>query len=68
MKLANVLTFMANERVLMEDAVAGDIIGIHNHGNLHIGDTPDRRRDARLQGHPLLLARTLPRSRGCATR
>jgi peptide chain release factor 3 len=39
MKLANALTFMANERVLMEDAVAGDIIGIHNHGNLHIGDT-----------------------------
>jgi len=39
MKLANVLTFMANERQLMDDAVAGDIIGIHNHGNLHIGDT-----------------------------
>ena len=38
-KLANALTFMANERVLMEDAVAGDIIGIHNHGQLHIGDT-----------------------------
>ncbi|HNC51104.1 MAG TPA: peptide chain release factor 3 [Accumulibacter sp.] len=38
MKLANVLTFMANERLLMADAVAGDIIGIHNHGNLHIGD------------------------------
>ncbi|MBK8894175.1 MAG: peptide chain release factor 3 [Propionivibrio sp.] len=39
MKLANALTFAANERVLMEDAVAGDIIGIHNHGQLHIGDT-----------------------------
>ena len=39
MKLANALTFMANERVLMEDGVAGDIIGIHNHGQLHIGDT-----------------------------
>jgi peptide chain release factor 3 len=39
MKLSNALTFMANERVLMEDAVAGDIIGIHNHGQLHIGDT-----------------------------
>ncbi len=38
-KLANVLTFMANERLLKEEAVAGDIIGIHNHGNLHIGDT-----------------------------
>jgi peptide chain release factor 3 len=39
MKLANALTFMANERVRMEDAVAGDIIGIHNHGQLQIGDT-----------------------------
>jgi peptide chain release factor 3 len=38
-KLANALTFMANERVRSEDAVAGDIIGIHNHGQLQIGDT-----------------------------
>ncbi len=39
MKLGNVLTFMANERVASEDAVAGDIVGIHNHGQLQIGDT-----------------------------
>ncbi len=39
MKLGNALTFMANERVKSEDAVAGDIIGIHNHGQLSIGDT-----------------------------
>ena len=39
MKLGNALTFMANERVKSEDAVAGDIIGIHNHGQLQIGDT-----------------------------
>lgn len=39
MKLGNVHTFMANERVRSEDAVAGDIIGIHNHGQLQIGDT-----------------------------
>jgi peptide chain release factor 3 len=39
MKLGNALTFMANERVMSEDAVAGDIIGIHNHGQLQIGDT-----------------------------
>ncbi len=39
MKLQNALTFMANERVLSQDAVAGDIIGIHNHGQLCIGDT-----------------------------
>ena len=39
MKLGNVMTFMANERVQSQDAVAGDIIGIHNHGQLQIGDT-----------------------------
>jgi len=39
MKIGNALTFMANERVHMDDAVAGDIIGIHNHGQLQIGDT-----------------------------
>jgi len=38
-KLSNVITFMANERVSSDDAVAGDIIGIHNHGQLQIGDT-----------------------------
>ncbi len=38
MKLANAVTFMANERTRMEDAYAGDIIGIHNHGQLQIGD------------------------------
>ncbi len=39
LKLSNVMTFMANERVQSQDAVAGDIIGIHNHGQLQIGDT-----------------------------
>ncbi len=38
-KIANALTFMANERVASAGAVAGDIIGIHNHGQLQIGDT-----------------------------
>ena len=38
-KIANALTFMSNERVSSDDAVAGDIIGIHNHGQLQIGDT-----------------------------
>jgi peptide chain release factor 3 len=39
MKIANAVVFMANERARMDDAVAGDIIGIHNHGQLQIGDT-----------------------------
>ncbi|MCP4002067.1 MAG: peptide chain release factor 3 [Gammaproteobacteria bacterium] len=39
MRIANAQTFMANARKSSEDAVAGDIIGIHNHGQLQIGDT-----------------------------
>jgi peptide chain release factor 3 len=38
MKIANAVVFMANERTRMEEAYAGDIIGIHNHGQLQIGD------------------------------
>ena len=37
-KIANAVVFMANERTRMEEAYAGDIIGIHNHGQLQIGD------------------------------
>jgi peptide chain release factor 3 len=35
----NPLIFFAQDRNLAEDAFAGDIIGIPNHGNLRIGDT-----------------------------
>jgi peptide chain release factor 3 len=39
LRIGNALTFMANQRVSSESAVAGDIIGVHNHGQLQIGDT-----------------------------
>jgi peptide chain release factor 3 len=38
-KIPNPLTFMANERTALEEAVAGDVIGVHNHGQFQIGDT-----------------------------
>jgi peptide chain release factor 3 len=37
--LGNALTFMARTRELVEEAFAGDIIGIPNHGTIKIGDT-----------------------------
>ncbi|MBA4743575.1 MAG: peptide chain release factor 3 [Azoarcus sp.] len=52
MKLANALTFMANERVHKEDGVAGDIIGIHNHGQLQIGDTLSEGENLGFRGIP----------------
>jgi len=39
MKLANALTFMASDREIVERAYPGDVIGIHNHGTVSIGDT-----------------------------
>lgn len=38
-QLRNALTFMAGARELVDEAYAGDIIGIHNHGTVQIGDT-----------------------------
>ncbi|HWG75187.1 MAG TPA: peptide chain release factor 3 [Steroidobacteraceae bacterium] len=39
MKVADALTFMAAEREQAEQAYAGDIIGLHNHGTINIGDS-----------------------------
>ena len=39
MKLANALTFMASDREVAEEAWPGDVIGIHNHSTISIGDT-----------------------------
>ncbi|HAF87880.1 MAG: peptide chain release factor 3 [Legionellaceae bacterium] len=39
MQLNNALTFMAGDRTQIQQAVAGDIIGLHNHGTIRIGDT-----------------------------
>ncbi len=38
-RVADALTFMAAEREQAEEAYAGDIIGLHNHGTINIGDT-----------------------------
>jgi peptide chain release factor 3 len=37
-KIANAITFMARDRDHVEDAFPGDIIGLHNHGTIQIGD------------------------------
>lgn len=38
-KLGDALTFMAADRGHIDEAYAGDIIGLHNHGTIRIGDT-----------------------------
>ncbi|MFT5717437.1 MAG: peptide chain release factor 3 [Oleiphilaceae bacterium] len=38
-RISDAVTFMAGDRTHAEEAFAGDIIGIHNHGTIQIGDT-----------------------------
>jgi peptide chain release factor 3 len=38
-RISDALTFLAGDRALLEEAYAGDIIGLHNHGSIQIGDT-----------------------------
>jgi peptide chain release factor 3 len=52
MRIANAQTFMANARKSSEGAVAGDIIGIHNHGQLQIGDTLTEGEQLNFRGIP----------------
>ncbi|MCM2311877.1 MAG: peptide chain release factor 3 [Steroidobacteraceae bacterium] len=39
MRVADALTFLAADRQHLDEAYAGDIIGLHNHGTINIGDT-----------------------------
>jgi peptide chain release factor 3 len=52
MAIHNPLLFMARERELAEEAWAGDIIGIPNHGNLRIGDALTEGEELRFTGIP----------------
>jgi peptide chain release factor 3 len=38
-QLNNALTFLAGAREHVEEAYPGDIIGVHNHGTIQVGDT-----------------------------
>jgi peptide chain release factor 3 len=48
----NPVFFFAQERALAEEAEAGDIIGIPNHGVLRVGDTLTEGEDLRFTGIP----------------
>lgn len=38
-QVANAITFQADSRKNVEEAYPGDIIGLHNHGTIQVGDT-----------------------------
>ncbi len=50
--LANATVFMAQNRENVEEAWPGDIIGIHNHGTIKIGDTFTDREPLKFTGIP----------------
>ena len=51
-KIADAVTFLAGERSHVEEAVAGDIIGLHNHGTIQIGDTFTEGEELKFTGIP----------------
>ena len=53
MTVSNPVLFLASDRSLAEEAWAGDIIGIPNHGQLRIGDTLTEGELLKAKGIPL---------------
>jgi len=51
-RIADAVTFMAGDRSAVEEALAGDIIGLHNHGTIQIGDTFTEGEDLKFTGIP----------------
>jgi peptide chain release factor 3 len=51
-RVADALTFMAADRSQAQEAYAGDIIGLHNHGTINIGDTFTQGERLRFTGVP----------------
>ena len=52
MKIPDAITFMAADRQHAETAYAGDIIGLHNHGTINIGDSFSEGEVLRFTGIP----------------
>jgi peptide chain release factor 3 len=50
--LSNATVFMAQERSHVDEAYPGDIIGIHNHGTIKIGDTFSDKEELKFTGIP----------------
>ena len=51
-KIADAVTFIAGDRENVEEAWSGDIIGLHNHGTIQIGDTFTAGEDLKFTGIP----------------
>ncbi|MAU96907.1 MAG: peptide chain release factor 3 [Fulvimarina sp.] len=61
--VSNPIYFVAQERALTEEAYAGDVIGIPNHGTLQVGDTLTEGENFRFTGLPAFAPEVLRRVR-----
>ena len=61
--LRNPVLFLAQDREIAEDAFAGDVIGLPNHGNLRIGDTLTEGEDIRFSGIPAFAPELMRKAR-----
>lgn len=50
--ISDAVTFMAGDRLRASEAFAGDIIGLHNHGTIQIGDTFTQGENLKFSGIP----------------
>jgi len=51
-QVSNAITFQADARRQVEEAFPGDIIGLHNHGTIQIGDTFTEGEELKYEGIP----------------
>jgi len=51
-RVGDAITFLASDRHNAEEAYAGDIIGLHNHGTINVGDTFTEGEKLNFQGIP----------------
>lgn len=63
LNIHNPVLFLAQDREVAEEAFAGDIIGLPNHGNLRIGDTLSESEDIRYTGIPTFAPEYLQKAR-----
>ncbi len=51
-QIGNAITFQADSRKNVEEAYPGDILGLHNHGTIQVGDTFTQGEDLKYGGIP----------------
>ncbi|AEO08310.1 peptide chain release factor 3 [Buchnera aphidicola] len=51
--ISDAFSFLAGERISIKEAYPGDIIGLHNHGTIKIGDTFTEGEDLKFIGIPI---------------